>query len=217
MNHSRRNYPVLIGSTGWQHPAWCDDYYPADLPADWQLAYYANEFPVLLVPAGTALPEAFGDEADLDLQLVFELTAAGTSDLQQQLAQLPAVESRHLLLRTNLNLAPQALSELLDILGEEMVCVDFGSAAPAARMQELLTARQVGWCWHGTGEADGLAVGRLGIARIEAGAATPLQLRHWVQTCLAAASPERSQCLLFEGRPPAVETLRQAQLILDLL
>ncbi len=217
MNHTSRNYPVLIGSTGWQHPAWCDDYYPADLPADWQLAYYANEFPVLLVPAGVALPEDYEAEADLDLQLVFELTATTVSGLQQQLAQLPAIEARSLLLRANMNLPPEILPELLDILGEETVCVDFGSAGPDARLQELLTARQIGWCWHGEDQANGLAVGRLGIARIAAGTATPLQLRQWVQTCLAAAAPERHQFLFFEGRPPAVEILRQAQLILDLL
>ncbi|MHA1567917.1 MAG: hypothetical protein ACTSXZ_00480, partial [Alphaproteobacteria bacterium] len=122
-----------------------------------------------------------------------------------------------LLLRADVNLPPATLFDLLDVLGEEAVCVDFGTAAPSSWQQAQLTARQIGWCWHGEDEANGLPVGRLGIARIAAGAATPLQLRHWVQTCLAAATPERCLILLFEGQPPAVETLRQAQLILDLL
>ena len=29
---------------GWDHAAWADRYYPEDLPADWRLSYFANEF-----------------------------------------------------------------------------------------------------------------------------------------------------------------------------
>lgn len=35
---------VLIGAADWQVQAWRDSYYPDDLPAEWQLGYYANEF-----------------------------------------------------------------------------------------------------------------------------------------------------------------------------
>jgi len=39
-----------IGARGWEFPAWDGSYYPADLPPDWRLAYYANDFPQVLVP-----------------------------------------------------------------------------------------------------------------------------------------------------------------------
>ncbi len=42
---------VEVGAVGWDHPAWVTDYYPADLPEDWRLAYYGNEFRCVLVPA----------------------------------------------------------------------------------------------------------------------------------------------------------------------
>lgn len=41
---------IHLGARGWDFPAWCDGYYPQDLPADWRLAYYANDFSVVLVP-----------------------------------------------------------------------------------------------------------------------------------------------------------------------
>lgn len=42
---------LLLGTAGWTRPAWAGDYYPADLPADWQLDYYANDCDcVLLAP-----------------------------------------------------------------------------------------------------------------------------------------------------------------------
>lgn len=41
---------LRVGSYGWQHPHWLGSFYPDDLPADWQLGYYANEFNTVLVP-----------------------------------------------------------------------------------------------------------------------------------------------------------------------
>ncbi len=35
---------VLLGSYGWNHPAWTETYYPGDMPEDWRLPYYANRF-----------------------------------------------------------------------------------------------------------------------------------------------------------------------------
>jgi hypothetical protein len=36
---------------GWEHPGWRGDFYPEDLPSDWRLTYFANEFPALMIPA----------------------------------------------------------------------------------------------------------------------------------------------------------------------
>lgn len=34
---------LLLGWCGWPHPAWLGDYFPDDLPEDWQLAYFSND------------------------------------------------------------------------------------------------------------------------------------------------------------------------------
>lgn len=39
-----------VGLRGWAHPALIDAYYPEDLPEEWRLGYYANEFLATLVP-----------------------------------------------------------------------------------------------------------------------------------------------------------------------
>lgn len=44
-------YRILIGANGWLHPAWQTTFYPDDLPNDWQLGYYSNEFPIAMMPA----------------------------------------------------------------------------------------------------------------------------------------------------------------------
>jgi hypothetical protein len=42
---------LLLGARDWEHSAWNMDFYPEDLPVDWRLSYYANEFQVVMVPA----------------------------------------------------------------------------------------------------------------------------------------------------------------------
>ena len=39
-----------MGAFGWDHEQWRWQYYPDDMPSDWRLAYYANDFESVLVP-----------------------------------------------------------------------------------------------------------------------------------------------------------------------
>ncbi|MCB1863907.1 MAG: hypothetical protein KDG50_00625 [Chromatiales bacterium] len=41
---------VRVGALGWDEPEWRNGFYPDDLPEDWRLGYYANEFSTVLVP-----------------------------------------------------------------------------------------------------------------------------------------------------------------------
>ncbi len=41
---------VLTGTSGFQHSGWDESYYPPDIPADWKLAFYANDFNAVLLP-----------------------------------------------------------------------------------------------------------------------------------------------------------------------
>jgi hypothetical protein len=38
-----------VVTCGWELPGWDRDFYPDDLPVDWRLAYFANEFPAAMV------------------------------------------------------------------------------------------------------------------------------------------------------------------------
>ncbi|WP_172600456.1 DUF72 domain-containing protein [Sulfurivermis fontis] len=42
---------MYIASLGWDHAGWSGTFYPDDLPPEWRLTYYANEFRAVVVPA----------------------------------------------------------------------------------------------------------------------------------------------------------------------
>ncbi len=42
---------IFIAARGWSHSCWHGNFYPDDLPEDWQLSYYSNEFSAVVVPA----------------------------------------------------------------------------------------------------------------------------------------------------------------------
>jgi len=44
---------LLLGTVGWERADWLSGYYPADLPPEWRLAYYANDCSCVLLPAAS--------------------------------------------------------------------------------------------------------------------------------------------------------------------
>jgi hypothetical protein len=42
---------LKLGAYGWHHKHWQQSFYDDELPADWRLTFYANEFNTVLVPA----------------------------------------------------------------------------------------------------------------------------------------------------------------------
>lgn len=46
------NYIVYVGAVDWRHEAWRGDFYPEDLPEDWQLSFYNTQFRCVYLPFG---------------------------------------------------------------------------------------------------------------------------------------------------------------------
>ena len=44
------SHRLIVGARGWDHAGWRGAFYPEDLPQEWRLTYYANEFTGVLVP-----------------------------------------------------------------------------------------------------------------------------------------------------------------------
>ena len=42
---------LRVGAYGWRHDHWQQSFYEDELPEDWQLTFYANEYSTVLVPA----------------------------------------------------------------------------------------------------------------------------------------------------------------------
>lgn len=43
-------YTVYLGAVGWGHGAWQGDFYPEDMPEDWQLSFYNTQFRCVYLP-----------------------------------------------------------------------------------------------------------------------------------------------------------------------
>ena len=54
---------IQAGAYGWLHRHWQGSYYPDDLPEDWQLGYYSNDFNTVLVPAVDLVANLAGGQA----------------------------------------------------------------------------------------------------------------------------------------------------------
>ena len=72
---------IVVGAYGWQHEQWEKTFYPEDIPPDWRLNYYANEFEAVLVPFriwstsdNSELKKWMGDLPE-NFQLFFEASA----------------------------------------------------------------------------------------------------------------------------------------------
>jgi len=46
---------IKVACSNWQNTLWGAAFYPEDLPLDWQLDYYSNEFSALLIDATLTL------------------------------------------------------------------------------------------------------------------------------------------------------------------
>ncbi len=220
-----RDYRLLIGASGWSHTGWRAEFYPEDLPADWQLGYYANEFPVVLVTEREwALPDAdaghWCEDTDSSFRFVAEITASPEAAIPQQLNRLAGFGARcsGVILCAAANSDLTAIKTLVDVIDDTWpVCIDFGKAGPPGDVRQWLGKQKIGWCWHGVGTAEGLQQGTLAVTRIHIQPDDPYQVRRWVETALASSTEHRQAILLFEGHPPAMTVMRQAQVILDLL
>ena len=50
MGYGNNIVNLNLGAVGWDHDRWCGEFYPDDLPREWRLTYYANEYRTVLIP-----------------------------------------------------------------------------------------------------------------------------------------------------------------------
>lgn len=86
MDDSNTGARLMLGTAGWSRADWDEAYYPADLPADWRLAFYANDADCVLLPAAQWLTAEDGvvdavAEAPGHLTFLLELPERPVPDL----------------------------------------------------------------------------------------------------------------------------------------
>ncbi len=187
---AENTYKVLIGACGWLHRGWQDSFYPDDLPQAWRLAYYANEFSMVVIReqewAQIDDMAALRGACPQDFHFIVELPAlAGgriSSSYINRIRQLGS-QCAGVIIRADQNQASQVFADCQSLLPQTVPCF----------ME---------------GEKNSLIKVRSGTSLKE--------LRVLMETALQL--PGSSPVLLIvEGDPPDIELLRNAGILLELM
>ena len=219
----------MIGACGWQHPRWLEEFYPEDLPAEWQLGYYGNEYRVVLIPA------EYWQDVDLSVETWLEETDNSPLFLsewpQDRVAGERARAGMHELGARGLGFvisltqmpAEAEIGIYKELAGGHALVFDIGELSAQAQesalglLTQALGENRFGICWHGEPQGQAhLALGPLALTRISA-VKDHKELRRIIQTILEQSNHHRKMVLIVDGDPPDIQLLQNAGIMLDLL
>jgi hypothetical protein len=83
--------PIRLGAMGWTYPAWQETFYPADMPVEWQLAYFNTQFNCVFLARARwqqAGPEQMAEwNADTHEKFLFLLEGGANLPMPTELAE----------------------------------------------------------------------------------------------------------------------------------
>ena len=219
---------VLIGACDWNHPAWLNDFYSEDLPEDWQLGFYSNEFPVVYVPAARWINNdelgEWNDEVSDTFGFILEIPY---DILIDELRFTSALERAKKLAGFCLGLVFQVKQNIDTALLQKHltmakafapVCIDKCGDLLSDELSDVLKQENISEVWDGSSENNkNLNRGLLAVTHIEEENIDMAALRKIIEGCLNVSTEDRVSVLCFDGTPPSLEVLRNADIILNLL
>ncbi|MDH5446918.1 MAG: hypothetical protein OEY52_15330 [Gammaproteobacteria bacterium] len=226
-------YRILIGASNWLHPAWQEDFYPEDLPEDWQLGFYSNEFPVALIP-GDLWPKIENDIAEWledctdELKLICEIPKQLISQsiedsidvINNYISSLSVLDGYLLAVVLPVTEINEELSTIIEQIHCPVpLCLDVADSLSSSHdktAQKICAQTHVSLVWHGNDEPIGFELGKMAMTRIDGSKLDMRQLRDVVETILNKTSLEQTCVMIVEGEPPDLATIRNANVILDL-
>ncbi len=220
---------ILIGTYGWQHAQWDGEFYPDDLPVEWKIGYYGNEYPVVVVPNsywqfGSEQYSEWLDESDDSLKFICEWPATGANEeaYQQARQAIASLNDRvaGVLIPVTTIPTDQEWQLIYGIAKDALISFDLNDDIRddfIGELERLFPELDYGICWHGDqGHQEDLKLGRLAIGRIEQDR-DPKELRRLLETMIATTGLDRTLVLIVDGSPPDMKLLTNAGIILDLL
>jgi len=200
--------PLIVGARGWEHPGWKGTYYPVDLPEDWRLAYYANDFRGVLVPApfwtGDRPPDWHSLAGDTPDPFLFFLELPEEPVAQNRAMERLPVCAQTLGAGLGSLLVPDAAQGWRDRLGSRYHCLFALSAAGTGVAH---------WAPDPTpGEAAQLEVALLSVSAL----ADMRRLRSLIEA-LVAARAGGPKAMLLTGWPPDTEALDRLKTLAELM
>ena len=226
---SVESHRVLIGACGWKHAAWLDEFYSDDLPEDWQLGFYSNEFPVVYVSAGDWVDEANLDEwiEDIsdDFRFILQVPAEALNNESRFAALLTNIKKlgEHCLgIVFELNQSICDDSHLLDTCLTQaqaitLVCIERNDLILSDDCKALLTKKNIAEVGDGITETIEAKGAQLAITHISSENLNMTMLRAALEICLKASNEDCVSVLCIDGDPPSLEVLRNADILLNLL
>ena len=232
---SVETHRVLMGACGWNHRAWLNDFYSDDLPEEWRLGFYSNEFPVIYVPAADWLNTIDSDSEDLadwtedvadSFRFILEVSADILEDEQRFAAALDKVKELGdfclgLVFQLNPNICSDShlFQQSIDrAIAITPVCVDRQGNILNDELQKVLADKNISEVWDGKStETESCKRGSLAISHISSDELDMAALRKVVEHCLTTSSEDCISVLCIDGNPPSLELLRNADIILNLL
>jgi hypothetical protein len=186
---------VEIGLVGWRHERWTGEFYPEDLPVEWRLGYYANEFRRVWVPASYLVdPDAFAPQdwcaqTDPSFRFVVELPEDwGWREVEARLGPLLARGSTLLLPPT------------------------VPAGGPWRRGGNRAVPRQAVWS-PDTGPGSGAPVGLVPAVHDP----SPRTLRAWLEAFVTQAGPGQADLIVQGVEPAALAMARQLRTLAELM
>lgn len=221
---------VLMGACGWKHQAWLDDFYSEDLPEEWQLGFYSNEFSVVYVPAvdwldAEDLTEWTEDVSD-SFRFILEIPTEVLKDESRYVTELEKVKLLDEFCLGLVFLVDSTVVEDISLfqknleLAQEIapVCIDNCGTALTNEINDILLEQNVSEVWDGKSQKkDGLNRGSLAVSHVSGDNLNMTDLRKVIEGCLSASNEDRTSVLCIDGNPPSLELLRNADIILNLL
>ncbi|MGD8812331.1 MAG: hypothetical protein PVH16_06330 [Thioalkalispiraceae bacterium] len=221
------SHRVFIGACGWLHEAWQEQFYPQDLPGEWQLAYYGNEFPLVMVRQqewrnGGEVAEWL-DETDetplficeLPLQLLEGDLLAAAEPYLDNIRQL-AGRCLGIVCHAPTHVDTEAFAAVINKCKQlAPTCVEIEGTGNEA-LQQLLASLAVNQVWKQPEHTEQVN-GPLVVARINCQAVNLKELRRVMESLLHYDDKQHTLVLLLDGEPPDLEMIKQAKMMLELM
>lgn len=206
-----------LAAYGWTSPAW-SPLYPEDLPEEWRLDYYCNEFSSLVVPsadwAAASIDEAASwlSEAPEGFRFFWELADVdGASRLLELVLQQKRGGGRLAgwLFQAGLNLE----HELFEALSRCLPGAAYGQRPVSVLQAEQLAAQGITLCWQ---EGMELNCRGKGLRVLQIRAQPDMRTLRRIVEEQSAAGVEHL-LLLVEPNPMTIPLMRELQTFTDLI
>lgn len=219
---------IRVGARGWQHAAWENSFYPDDLPVNWRFSFYSNEFQTVLVPYAyltrysTEQWQEWVDDSGKDFAFYVEVVQDAAWEQLGGMLSLLGEQLKGVVLVIEKQPDLDALASLIQQI-KSIAPISIrreGSAVSDRDMKTLQSCYEVNECWDGGSQPPvwghgGAAIILRSCSDVQQN--SPDILRQLVEKGLGYAGNCDTLALLFDGAPPKISDMRNAQTITELL